>query len=99
MYTTQSILSQEIPAILFRYVLLKRLLEAETGFTYNEPSEICVTEAIEKAIESLIIEGIQAKLWALQNPKDTASSLLTDSAGKFKISKIESTPKSVFIFK
>ncbi len=72
-YTTKSILSQEVSIGLFRYVKSKRLLEAETGFSYNEPSEICVTEAIEKAVESLIIEGIQDKLWALQNPYDTAN--------------------------
>ena len=72
-YTTKSILSQEVSVGLFRYVKTKRLLEAETGFTYNEPSEICVTEAIEKAVESLIIEGVQGNLWALKNPQDTAS--------------------------
>jgi curli production assembly/transport component CsgG len=72
-YTTKSILSQEVSVGLFRYVKTKRLLEAETGFTYNEPSEICVTEAIEKAVESLILEGVQDKLWALKNPQDTSS--------------------------
>lgn len=72
-YTTKTILSQEVSAGFFRYVKLKRLLEAETGFTYNEPTEICVTEAIEKAVESLIIEGVNEKLWELKNPKDTAS--------------------------
>ena len=72
-YTTKSILSQEVSLGLFRYVKSKRLLEAETGFTYNEPSEICVTEAIEKAVESLIIEGVQDKLWNLKEPKDTTS--------------------------
>ena len=77
-YTTKSILSQEVSVGLFRYVKTKRLLEAETGFTYNEPSEVCVTEAIEKAIESLIIEGVHEKLWALQNPKDTASVAFTN---------------------
>lgn len=77
-YTTKSILSQEVSVGLFRYVKAKRLLEAETGFTYNEPSEICVTEAIEKAVESLIIEGIQDKLWALQNPKDSVCVAITN---------------------
>jgi len=72
-YTTKSILSQEVSAGLFRYVQPQKILEAETGFTYNEPTEICVTEAIEKAVESLIIEGVKDKLWSLQNPKDTAS--------------------------
>ncbi|NDP22924.1 MAG: curli production assembly/transport component CsgG [Paludibacter sp.] len=72
-YTTKSILSQEVSAGFFRYVKSKRLLEAETGFTYNEPSEICITEAIEKAVESLIIEGVKNKLWNLQNASDTTS--------------------------
>jgi len=72
-YTTKSILSQEVSVGLFRYVQAKRLLEVETGFTYNEPVEICVTEAIEKAVESLIIEGVNDKLWALKNPSDTSS--------------------------
>ena len=72
-YTTKSILSQEVSAGFFRYVKLKRLLEAETGFTYNEPTEICVTEAIEKAVESLIIEGIQDNLWTLNNPADSTN--------------------------
>ncbi len=77
-YTTKSILSQEISAGFFRYILSKRILEAETGFTYNEPSEICVTEAIEKAVESLIIEGVKDNLWALQNPADTTSVAFTN---------------------
>lgn len=72
-YTTKSILSQEVSLGLFRYVSSKRLLEAETGFSYNEPIEICVTEAIEKAVESLIIEGVNDNLWKLQNQKDTTS--------------------------
>jgi curli production assembly/transport component CsgG len=72
-YTTKSILSQEVSVGLFRYVKAQRLLETETGFTYNEPTEICVTEAIEKAVESLIIEGVKDKLWGLHNPSDTTS--------------------------
>jgi len=76
-YTTKSILSQEVSVGLFRYVKAKRLLEAETGFTFNEPTEICVTEAIEKAVESLIIEGVKDKLWTLQNAQDTTSVAFT----------------------
>jgi len=84
-YTTKSILSQEVSAGLFRYVQAKRLLEAETGFTYNEPSELCVTEAIEKAVESMIIEGVKEKLWALQNPKDSACVAFTNYRDEKKI--------------
>lgn len=77
-YTTKSILSQEVSLGLFRYVNPQRMLETETGFTYNEPTEICVTEAIEKAVESLIIEGVNDKLWGLKNPQDTASLAFTN---------------------
>lgn len=62
-YTSKTILSQALDAGLFRYVAFQRLLEAETGFTYNEPSELAVTEAIEKAVHTLILEGIRDGLW------------------------------------
>lgn len=88
-YTTKSILSQEVSAGFFRYVKLKRILEAETGFTYNEPTEICVTEAIEKAVESLIIEGVFDNLWALENPEDT----LKNSFIKYQEEKSENLTK------
>jgi curli production assembly/transport component CsgG len=63
-YSTKTILSQKIDFSVFRYVKFKRLLEAETGITYNEPSEMAVTEAIEKAVYSLVVEGIKEGLWA-----------------------------------
>ena len=69
-YTSKMILSQKVDASIFRFVKFKRLLEAEVGFTYNEPSEMAVKEAIEKAVESLIIEGVIEGLWNLKNPDD-----------------------------
>ena len=62
-YTTKTILSQAFDGGLFRFVRFSRLLEAETGFTYNEPSEMAVIEAIEKAVHSLVIEGMMDGLW------------------------------------
>jgi curli production assembly/transport component CsgG len=69
-YASKMILSQSIDGGVFKYVKFKRLLEAETGFTYNEPSELAVTEAIEKAVESLIFEGLQDELWEMKDPKN-----------------------------
>ena len=77
-YTTKSILSQEVSMGVFRYVKFKRLLEAETGYTYNEPTEMAVTEAIEKGIQSLILEGVMENLWSLKNPKEEDSNLFSD---------------------
>ncbi|MCI1188104.1 curli production assembly/transport component CsgG [Hymenobacter sp. DH14] len=67
-YTSKTILSQQVDASLFRFVDFKRLLETETGFTYNEPSEMAVKEAIEKAVVALIYEGFAERLWA---PRDS----------------------------
>ncbi|GAB3575832.1 hypothetical protein GCM10027578_40560 [Spirosoma luteolum] len=63
-YTSKTILSQSVNASLFRYVSFKRLLETETGLTTTEPGQLAVTEAIEKAVEGLIVEGVRDGLWA-----------------------------------
>lgn len=62
-YVSKTILSQAIDVNLFRFVKLKRLLEVETGVSQNEPGQLAVKEAIEKAVESLIIEGLKDGLW------------------------------------
>ena len=63
-YVSKTILSQGISANLFRYVNLQRLLEVETGVTKNEPAQLAVKEAIDKAVELLITEGIIDGIWA-----------------------------------
>ena len=76
-YTSKTLLSQAVDGGMFKFVKFKRLLEVETGFTFNEPSELAVTEAIEKAVQTLILEGIQDSLW-LAHPsavKETGAAL------------------------
>jgi len=63
-YVSKTILSQGISANLFRYVNVKKLLEVEIGVTKNEPAQLAVKEAIDKAVELLIVEGIIDGLWA-----------------------------------
>lgn len=77
-YTTNTILSQKIDVGVFKFVKFKRLLEAETGITFNEPSELAVKEAIEKAVSSLIIEGVYDGLWDLNDPEDLESESFTN---------------------
>ena len=62
-YISKTILSQALDASLFRYVKLQRLLEVETGITRNEPIQLAMKDAIEMAVESLIIEGNEDGLW------------------------------------
>ncbi len=66
-YVSKTILSQAVDIGLFRYVNFQRLLEVETGFTKNEPTQLAIQEAIEKAVESLIIEGMIVNLWSSEN--------------------------------
>jgi curli production assembly/transport component CsgG len=76
-YTSKTILSQLVDIGLYRFVEFKRLLEVETGYSYNEPLELCVRQAIEKAVYSLVIEGVMDGLWNLQHPEDINSPQIT----------------------
>jgi curli production assembly/transport component CsgG len=75
-HTSKTILSQKIDAGVFRYVSLRRLLEAEVGFTYNEPSSIAIQEAIDKAVHALIIEGILDNLWEVKDTDDLNTTVI-----------------------
>lgn len=83
-YTSKTILSQTINATLFRYVSFKRLLETETGFTTTEPGQMAVTEAIEKAVEGLIIEGTKDGLWSAADKSAGAMKTVIDAYDKEK---------------
>jgi len=72
--TTKSILSRGVDFGIFRFVRLARLLEVEAGLTTNEPPQMCVLEAVEKAVYDLIVEGMLDKIWNLKNPEDIKSS-------------------------
>lgn len=74
--TTKSILSKEVDFGVYRFVSVQKLFEAETGFSTNEPPSMCVLEAIEKAVYTLIIEGIEKGIWSLKNPQDINSPII-----------------------
>lgn len=75
-YISKTILSQAIDQSLFRYVNFKRLLEVETGYTTNEPIQMAVTEAIEKAVASLVLEGIKDGIWEADAPKEDLEAVM-----------------------
>ena len=76
-YISKTILSQAIDQSLFKYVNFKRLLEVETGYTTNEPIQMAVTEAIEKAVASLVMEGIKDGIWEADVPKEEIDSVMS----------------------
>lgn len=74
--TTKTIYSYELSTGVFRFVGFKELLELEGGYTRNEPSQLCVKEAIEAAVVHLITQGLEDKVWALKNESDWRSPVL-----------------------
>ena len=63
--TTKTIYSYEIHPSVFKFVNVKNLLELEGGMTRNEPTQLCVSEAIESGVAHLIVAGLKEGSWAL----------------------------------
>jgi curli production assembly/transport component CsgG len=61
--TSKTIASQAIGASAFKFVAFRELLEAEAGITSNEPDQVALQQAIEKAVYGLVLEGIELDLW------------------------------------
>lgn len=61
--TTKTIYSIGRSANVYKFIEFKSLLEAEAGYTTNEPAQLCVLSAIEAAVAHLIGQGIEQRLW------------------------------------
>lgn len=64
---SKTIASQSIGGNAFRFVAFKELLQAEAGYTTNEPDQIALQQAIEKAVYGLVMEGVDLQLWDFAN--------------------------------
>jgi len=60
---SKTIASQAIGANAYRFVAFRELLEAEWGITANEPDQVALQQAIEKAVYGLVLEGVDLGLW------------------------------------
>ncbi len=76
--TSKTVFSYEVDGGLYRFLTFKKLLEVEAGWSQNEPVQMCVAAAIEKAVVALVVEGIQDNLWALKNPEDMNNPVVKD---------------------
>lgn len=75
-YTSKTILSQSINASMFRYVDAERLMEAEVGITNNEPVHMAVTEAVNKAVYLMVLEGIKKNIWETHEQENAKADTL-----------------------
>lgn len=71
-YTSKNILSTSVNGSFFRYIDTDRILEAELGFTQNEPVSLAVTQAIEKAVYTLILESVEDGTFRIEKEHEKA---------------------------
>lgn len=74
--TTKTIYSFKLAGDVFRFVSFRRLLEAEAGYTTNEPAQLCLRDAIEAAVIHLVVQGVRENHWTLRNPADIAAPVM-----------------------
>lgn len=72
---SKTIASQALGASAFKFVAFRELLEAEAGITSNEPDQVALQQAIEKAVYGLVLEGVDLDLWRFDD-MSAAQSLL-----------------------
>ena len=68
--TDKTIYSTGLQGMVNRYVGFNKLLQVETGFTTNEPAQLAVRQAIEKAVYGLVIDGASKNLWAFADKEE-----------------------------
>lgn len=61
--TEKTISSVGASGNVFRFVAFDELLEADVGFTSNEPGLLALRQAIEKSVYAMIIEGADIGIW------------------------------------
>lgn len=66
--SSKTIFSANVDTNVLKYVTFDRLLQAEAGFSVNEPVQLGVRQAIETAVYSLVMEGAIDGLWNFADP-------------------------------
>lgn len=62
--TEKTIASVGVAGNAFRFVSFDDLLEADIGFTSNEPNLLALRQAVELSVYALIMEGAEVGLWS-----------------------------------
>lgn len=65
---SKSIFSVAIQGGVFKFISPDELLEIEAGVTSNEPTQLAVRQAVEKAIYGLVVKGAASQAWSFAEP-------------------------------
>lgn len=69
---TKTVYSYQFSANIYKYTSYQHILQAEAGFTTNEPAQLAVREAIEAAVLHLTIYGVRDRYFELKDERDWA---------------------------
>ncbi|MBM7455951.1 curli production assembly/transport component CsgG [Oceanisphaera litoralis] len=84
--TSKTIYSVGYKAGVFKFIEFKELLEAEAGYTTNEPAQLSVLSAIEAAVAHMIAQGIEQRLWQAADDSSFEQSSLPKYLGEVSMS-------------
>lgn len=65
--TEKTVSSVGVAGNVFRFVAFDELLEADIGFTSNEPGLLALRQAIEKSVYAMIMEGASMGIWQFED--------------------------------
>lgn len=78
------IASSSLRGGIFRYVELDKLLEVEAGVAANEPKQLALQMAVEKAVFSLVLEGAEIGLWHFADSNAAKELIAIHRAEKYR---------------
>ncbi|SEP13688.1 curli production assembly/transport component CsgG [Salinihabitans flavidus] len=79
----------------FTFIELDKLLEIETGVAANEPKQLAVQMATEKAVRSLIIKGAEVGVWSFADHRAQQSLIAAHRAEKYGETQIPEAAKAL----
>lgn len=65
--TSKTVNSRAMTGNVFAYVASDVIAQSEVGYTTNEPTQLALQQAIEKAVYGMVMEGVDLKLWNFAN--------------------------------
>jgi curli production assembly/transport component CsgG len=80
--TSKTIYSVARSAGVFKFIEFKELLEAEAGYTTNEPAQLCVLSAIEAAVAHMVALGVERHLWQTADARPVEETALAKYLGR-----------------
>ena len=67
--THKTIASVALQGDVFKYIAVDKILEGTVGFTRNEPDQLAVQQAIEKAVYAMVVEGAALDIWSFADKR------------------------------